>query len=107
MSNNKNHQAINAETIDRWIEEGREWGRPIDHETYKKALCGEWYVLLTPTKPVPHAQGKKLLGIACGGGQLETGFTLTSLYEDTNGEGRLHELGIPTFLAMRSVKERK
>ena len=38
------------------------------------------------------------------GGQLEAGFTLLSLYEDTNGVGRLHELNIPTFLAMRSVK---
>ena len=37
-------------------------------------------------------------------GQLEAGFILTDLYEDTNGEGRLHELNIPTFLAMRSVK---
>ncbi|MBR3250314.1 MAG: SAM-dependent methyltransferase, partial [Erysipelotrichaceae bacterium] len=37
-------------------------------------------------------------------GQLEAGFVLTALYEDTNGEGRLHELNIPTFLAMRSVK---
>ena len=37
-------------------------------------------------------------------GQLEAGFTLLDLYEDTNGEGRLHELNIPTFLAMRSVK---
>ena len=38
------------------------------------------------------------------GGQLEAGFTLLALYEDTNGEGRLHEMGIPTFLAMRSLK---
>jgi SAM-dependent methyltransferase len=38
------------------------------------------------------------------GGQLEAGFTLLALYEDTNGEGRLHEMNIPTFLAMRSVK---
>jgi hypothetical protein len=26
------------------------------------------------------------------------------MYEDTNGEGRLHEMNIPTYLAMRSVK---
>ncbi|MBR3374767.1 MAG: class I SAM-dependent methyltransferase [Firmicutes bacterium] len=39
------------------------------------------------------------------GGQLEAGFRLLELYEDTNGEGRLHELNIPTFLAMRSIKE--
>ena len=38
------------------------------------------------------------------GGQLEAGFTLLALYEDTNGEGRLHEMNIPTFLAMLSRK---
>ena len=38
------------------------------------------------------------------GGQLEAGFTVLELYEDTNGEGRLHEMNIPTFLAIRSEK---
>ena len=38
------------------------------------------------------------------GGQLEVGFVLTNLYEDTNGEGKLHEYNIPTFLATRAVK---
>ena len=38
------------------------------------------------------------------GGQLEAGFTLLALYEDTNGEGRLNELHIPTFLAIRARK---
>ena len=247
------YQDINAAAIDRWIEEGWEWGKPISHDDYVKAQKGEWDVLLTPTKPVPHEwlgdlRGKKVLGLASGGGQqmpifaalgadctvldysskqiasermvaeregyqiriiqgdmtrplpfedeefdlvfhpvsncyveevrpiwkecyrvlkhggyliagtdhyinyivdsdeksivnslpfnplknpeqmkqlqdedagvqfshsleeqiggqLEAGFRLLSLYEDTNGEGRLHELGIPTFIAMRSVKE--
>ena len=68
------YQDINAKTIDRWVEEDWEWGRPIDHETYLKALRGEWDVLLTPTKPVPHRwlgelRGKNLLGLASGGGQ--------------------------------------
>ena len=246
------YQEINARTIDRWVEEGWEWGKPVSHETFQKAKNGEWNVQLTPTKPVPHEWfgdlcGKKILGLASGGGQqmpifsalgakctvldysekqlesealvaqregyeirivhadmtkrlpfddgefdivfhpvancyvedvrsvwkecyrvlkkggllisgtdhyvnyivdedektiinhlpfnplkdedqmrqleaddsgvqfshsleeqiggqLEAGFTLTNLYEDTNGEGRLHELNIPTFLAMRSVK---
>ncbi len=246
------YQDINAETIDRWIREGWEWGKPISHEAYEQALIGNWDVLLTPTKPVPHEwfgdlRGKKVLGLASGGGQqmpifaalgavctvldysplqleserlvaeregydiriiradmtkrlpfedeefdlifhpvsncyiedvhhvwrecfrvlkhggtllsgtdhyvnylvdtaeerivntlpfnplknpeqmrqleeddagvqfshsleeqiggqLEAGFTLLALYEDTNGEGRLHEMNIPTFLAMRSVK---
>ena len=250
--NGKTYRDINAETIDRWIDEGWQWGVPVSHETYEKALKGEWDVFLTPTKPVPHEwfgnlKGKKILGLASGGGQqipifsalgadctvldysekqiatekavaaregysvrvvradmtqplpfedgefdlifhpvsncyvrevrpiwrecfrvlkpggaliagmdhyinymvdsaeerivnrlpfdpilnpdqmrqleaddagvqfshsleeqlggqLEAGFTLTDLYEDTNGEGRLHELNIPTFLAMRSRK---
>jgi len=68
------YQDINAATIDRWIEEGWEWGIPVTHEIYEKAKQGIWDVLLTPTKPVPHAwlgnlRGKKLLGLACGGGQ--------------------------------------
>jgi SAM-dependent methyltransferase len=249
-----NYQDINAETIDRWIEEGWEWGIPLSHEEYVNATNGKWDVKLTPTKSVPHhwfgnLSGKKILGLASGGGQqmpvfaalgaectvldysekqieseklvakregydiriirgdmtkrlpfddgefdlifhpvsncyvkevkpiwkecyrvlktggvllsgvdhyinymvddeekeivnrlpfdplvhedqrkqleeadcgmqfshsleeqiggqLEAGFTLLNLYEDTNGEGRLHELNIPTFLAMRAIKGR-
>ena len=68
------YQDINAETIDRWIEEGWEWGKPISHEAFLKAKRGEWEVFLTPTKPVPHAwlgelKGKKILGLASGGAQ--------------------------------------
>ena len=248
-----NYQDINAETIDRWIEEGWEWGIPLSHEEYVNATNGKWDVKLTPTKFVPHdwfgnLKGKKILGLASGGGQqmpifavlgaectvldysekqieserivaqregyniriirggmtkrlpfedgefdlifhpvsncyvkevkpiwkecfrvlkaggillsgvdhyinyivddeekeivnslpfdpltneeqrkqleeadcgmqfshsleeqiggqLEAGFTLLDLYEDTNGEGRLHELSIPTFLAMRAIKK--
>lgn len=70
----ENYADINASTIDRWVEEGWEWGVPISHETYVKALAGEWEVFLTPTKPVPHdwfgdLSGKKVLGLASGGGQ--------------------------------------
>ena len=70
-----NYQDINAQTIDRWVEEGWEWGQPIDHETYEKAKNSQWDVVLTPTKPVPHfwfggdLKGKKILGLASGGGQ--------------------------------------
>ena len=39
------------------------------------------------------------------GGQLEAGFEVLDLYEDTNGEGRLHDMSIPTFLAIRSTKK--
>lgn len=68
------YQDINAKTIDRWIEEGWEWGRPISHEDYLKVTQGIWDVLLTPTKKVPRdwfgdLKGKKILGLASGGGQ--------------------------------------
>ena len=69
-----NYQDINAKTIDLWCENGWQWGRAISHEEYLKALNGEWDVLLTPTKPVPHGwfgdlNGKRILGLASGGGQ--------------------------------------
>ena len=48
------YQDINAKTIDSWIEEGWQWGKPIDHQTYINAIKGCWDVLLTPTKYVPH-----------------------------------------------------
>lgn len=74
------YQDINAQTIDRWVEEGWEWGEPISHETYEKALQGKWDVLLTPARPVPHSwfgdlNGKLILGLASGGGQQMPIFT--------------------------------
>ncbi|MGZ1239595.1 hypothetical protein ACXO6D_07360 [Lactobacillus delbrueckii subsp. bulgaricus] len=34
-----NYQDINAETIDRWVKEGWEWGKAIDHDTFQAAIC--------------------------------------------------------------------
>lgn len=68
------YQQINADTIDRWVKDGWEWGKPISHEDYLAAKNGDWNMLLTPTKPVPkdwfgEMKGKKILGLASGGGQ--------------------------------------
>ena len=62
----KTYQDINKETIDRWVEEGWEWGKPTSHDEYINAKNGEWRVFLTPTVPVPHEwledlKGKKIL----------------------------------------------
>ena len=38
------------------------------------------------------------------GGQLKAGLRLLDLYEDTCGEGPLHEMNIPMFVATCSVK---
>lgn len=65
---------INAETIDRWVEKGWEWGVPISHEQFAAARDGHWDMQLTPVKPVPKnwypsLSGKNVLGLASGGGQ--------------------------------------
>ena len=36
--------------------------------------------------------------------QLKAVFTLTDLYEDTNGESYLHEMNIYSFLSTKAVK---
>ncbi len=69
-----NYTDINAKTIDQWVEDGWEWGKPIDHETYEKAKKGDWQIVLTPTRAVPkewypNLNGCKVLGLACGGAQ--------------------------------------
>lgn len=69
-----NYQDVNAGIIDGWCRNGWEWGIPVSHEVYAAAENGEWNVLLTPTRPVPHewigsVKGKQILGLACGGGQ--------------------------------------
>lgn len=68
------YTSLNALTIDRWIEEGWEWGVPISHEDYEKVRQGVWKILLTPTKAVPRdwfpeLNGARVLGLASGGGQ--------------------------------------
>ena len=68
------YQQLNAEIISSWCREGWEWGQPISQEVYANAKNGQWGVYLTPTKIVPHRwfgdlAGKKVLGLASGGGQ--------------------------------------
>lgn len=72
---------INAKTIDRWVDEGWEWGVAVSPELCAKARAGQWSVVLTPTKPVPKEwfpplAGIHLLGLASGGGQQMPIFSL-------------------------------
>jgi SAM-dependent methyltransferase len=69
-----NYTDINSKTIDSWVENNWEWGMPITRETFARAKSGELNVLLTPVKYVPKnwfpdLKNKKILGLACGGGQ--------------------------------------
>ena len=72
--NETTYTDINAKAIDKWAESGWIWGTPISHEDYVKAKNGEWGVVLTPKKFVPKnwfpdLKNRKILGLACGGGQ--------------------------------------
>jgi len=65
---------INSKTIDKWVDEGWEWGRPITAAEFAAAKSGNWSMVLTPTKPVPKEwygplKGAAVLGLASGGGQ--------------------------------------
>lgn len=76
----RNYTDINSKTWDNWAENGCEWSQPITHEEYIKAKSGEWGVYLTPCRFVPkewfgELEGKKLLGLASGGGQQMPIFT--------------------------------
>ena len=60
-----NHQATEGKSP---------WAQPVDEATIAAAREGNWSVVLTPTLPVPRdwfgeLKGKRVLGLASGGGQ--------------------------------------
>jgi len=76
----KKYTEVNSEIFDKWVEEGWEWGQPISHEIFEKAKNDEWFVLLTPKRPVPkewfgEMKNTQILGLASGGGQQMPIFT--------------------------------
>ncbi len=65
---------INSQIWDLWAENGCEWSMPISHDEYEKITADNFAVYLTPCITVPYEwfgnlKGKKLLGLASGGGQ--------------------------------------
>lgn len=77
----ENYTDINAKTVDGWVADGWQWGVPLTHEAFLAAKNGDWEMVLTPTKPVPENwflpdfRGKKVFGLAAGGGQQMPIFT--------------------------------
>lgn len=65
---------LNASIWDKWSLDGDPWTLPISHADYNKAKQGDYHMVLTCQRDVPKEwylpiQGKKLLGLASGGGQ--------------------------------------
>jgi SAM-dependent methyltransferase len=77
MSKNEptlNVRRYNRYAWDRQVDKNNPFTIPVAPEVIAAARRGEFAVLLTETKPVPHGwfppfQGLDLLGLACGGGQ--------------------------------------
>lgn len=64
----------NKAAWDNYVDQQDRWTIPVSDEAIEKALQGEWNVILTPSKPVPHhwfpdLKGLKILGLASAGGQ--------------------------------------
>lgn len=65
---------FNRKAWDRQVAAGNRWTVPVGPEVIAAARAGNWDVVLTPTRPVPHAwfgplAGRELLALASGGGQ--------------------------------------
>lgn len=65
----------NSKIIDGWVDDGWEWGKPISHAEFVNAKRGDFKMVLTPKRDIPKEwfpasiNGKKILGLASGGGQ--------------------------------------
>lgn len=64
-----------------------------DEELYRQSVENNWGIQFS------HTIEEEM------GGQLRAGFRIMDVYQDTNGEGRLHQYGVPSFFATRAVKE--
>lgn len=66
--------ARNKRAWDKLARENNQWSVPVGPDVIQRARAGDLSLLLTPTRPVPAAwlgdvRGKRILGLACGGGQ--------------------------------------
>lgn len=69
-----NLSRYNSTAWDKKVKDGWEWTIPETPEAVASAKKGIFEIYLTPKKPVPadwlgDVKGKKILGLACGGGQ--------------------------------------
>ncbi len=67
-------RAYNQTAWDNEVKKKNQWTIPVSTEEVDRARKGDWKVVLTPTLPVPrewfgNLRGKKVLGLASGGGQ--------------------------------------
>src|SRR5262245_49643568 len=69
-----NVREYNRIAWDRQVENRNRWTIPVSAAEIEDARAGNWKVVITPTKPVPHdwlpdINGLRILCLASGGGQ--------------------------------------
>jgi len=73
MERPKNYLEYNKSAWNNLVKSGNRWTIPFSDIIIQSARNGDWKIVLTPSLKVPHdwfkASGKKLLGLASGGGQ--------------------------------------
>src|SRR5688500_3042803 len=73
MENIRNITDYNRQAWDQQVTDLNRWTVPVDDNTIRNAGKGEWKIVLTPLKPVPHEwfskTGIEVLCLASGGGQ--------------------------------------
>jgi len=75
MSDDADVRAANRDAWDREVAAANRWTVPVSSTQIARARQGDWSLLLTPLRPVPHSwlpdplAGAKILGLAAGGGQ--------------------------------------
>lgn len=69
------YSKINQREWDKIAEDGCEWTKPISHEKLIENKNNDFKLYISPSIPIPRdwlpdsIEGKKILGLACGGGQ--------------------------------------
>lgn len=103
----KEYTQKNAEIINEWkARYGLRWMNPISHEDYLAAQSGKELLTLTPVKKVPlswyrNMRGKKVLGLAAGGGQQ------MAILSALGAECTLLDITTEQINADRAVSERE
>ena len=74
MNINLDIASYNRHAWNREVEKGNLWTLPVEPAVIADARNGNWKIVLSPNKPVPQdwfppLTGKKVLCLACGGGQ--------------------------------------
>ena len=93
-----NYVKDNEKIWDERSANGDQWSLPVSKEETDKARCGDWKIVLTPSKPIPREwfpedmNGKKILCLASGGGQqgpilAATGADVT-VFDNSTGQLR-------------------